>query len=234
MPSSIIVTSAGERCPIRSQGPTLMRLPTVKNMLVVPAYTCLEPERQQVHRQWRATGMGDHRRHARCAAGQQRGGRRSRSDRDAGAASQPRGGKHQGDKRHHDFDRVAVEIPEHEEADADAGQKARQQYQEVRLRPCRRLPVAEREDVHHHEQRGEHRARLDRVHHQSQQRNADDCKAAAESALHEADHEDAGRGDAKCQRINRHGKCPYRYRHPSHGFSACNQTIALRAISLAV
>jgi hypothetical protein len=100
---------------------------------------------------------------------------------------------------------------QHEEAQTDADRQPRQQRDEVWLGPGRRLPVDERTKVHGHEQRRQQRARLQRVHAERQQWDADDGEPAAERALHEGDQDDSSEGQEE-QSWGRHadGLCPRR------------------------
>ena len=88
-----------------------------------------------------------------------------------------------------------VEEAEQQIAESDAAHEPRQEQRQVRLRPSRGLPVEQREHIHRDEQGREQTAGGDRVHHDRQQRNADNGETAPERALHEADQEHAGKGD---------------------------------------
>ena len=132
---------------------------------------------------------------SRCETSTDRFRRRPRSDRYFRAANEPYGDEDESDCRHHDRYGAMVQNAEQQIAEPDADHERRQQQQKVRLRPCRRLPVAQREQVHRDEQWREKAAGRHRIHHDRQQRDADDGEPSAECALHEADQEYAGKGD---------------------------------------
>jgi hypothetical protein len=89
---------------------------------------------------------------------------RTRADPHLRARNKPQADKDQCDRRHRDGDGAVVEEAKEQIAEPDADHEPWQEH-EVRLRPRRGLPVAQREQIHRDKQGREQTAGGDRVHH---------------------------------------------------------------------
>jgi hypothetical protein len=117
-------------------------------------------------------------------------------------------GEEQRDQRNRDGKEAAIGDIEHQKAESHPDKLGGHENLQIRPRPGRRPPIAQRHHIADAEQGRQECTGDERVHHQRKQRNADDGKSAPEGSLGERDDEDAKCRDGQSQRINHQdGSC---------------------------